>query len=230
MTRLIDAPTPDVQTPASQRDIRQRQIVPPQRLAACRATVVGVGAIGRQVALQLAAMGIPALHLIDPDHVEVVNLACQGFLEEDLRSAKVDATRRLCRDIYPAIQIDTEASRFRRSTEVGNCLFCCVDNIETRQLIWESTQRQVRFFVDGRMSAEVVRVLTAADADSRAHYPTTLFRAAEAYQGACTAKSTIFTANIAAGLMLSEFSKWLRDLPIDRDVTLNLLSAELTVA
>jgi hypothetical protein len=36
------------------RDLRQRDIVPPERLAACRATIVGVGAIGRQVALQLA--------------------------------------------------------------------------------------------------------------------------------------------------------------------------------
>ena len=35
------------------RDLRQRDIVPPERLAACRTTVVGVGAIGRQVAVQL---------------------------------------------------------------------------------------------------------------------------------------------------------------------------------
>ena len=35
------------------RDLRQRDIVPPEALAQCKATVVGVGAIGRQVALQL---------------------------------------------------------------------------------------------------------------------------------------------------------------------------------
>ena len=59
------------------RDLRQREIVPPERLAACRATVVGVGAIGRQVALQLATMGVPWLQLVDPDIVEPVNLACR---------------------------------------------------------------------------------------------------------------------------------------------------------
>ena len=42
----------------SQRDLRQRDIVPPDALAKCRPTVIGVGAIGRQVALQLAAMGV----------------------------------------------------------------------------------------------------------------------------------------------------------------------------
>ena len=62
------------------RDLRQRDIVPPDRLATCRATVVGVGAIGRQVALQLAAIGMPWLQLIDPDVLEAVNLAPQGYL------------------------------------------------------------------------------------------------------------------------------------------------------
>jgi sulfur carrier protein ThiS adenylyltransferase len=212
-----------------QRDARQRDIVPPDRLAACQAMVVGVGAIGRQVALQLAAIGVPDLRLVDPDHVEVVNLACQGYLDEDLGQAKVHATAELCRQMNPQIQVRTEVARFRSSTDVGNCLFCCVDDIEVRQRIWQAAQARLQFFSDGRMSAEVVRVLSAADEASRKHYPTTLFTSAEAYQGACTAKSTIFTANIAAGLMLSQFSKWLRRLPIEPDLTLNLLSAELSI-
>jgi sulfur carrier protein ThiS adenylyltransferase len=212
-----------------QRDARQRDIVPPERLAECQAMVVGVGAIGRQVALQLAAMGVPDLRLIDPDHVEVVNLACQGFLDEDLGRGKVHATAELCRQINPEVQVNTEVARFRRSMDVGNCLFCCVDEIEVRRRIWQAANGRLQFFADGRMSAEVVRVLAVADTESRKHYPTTLFASTEAYQGACTAKSTIFTANIAAGLMLSQFSKWLRHLPIDKDLTLNLLSAELSV-
>ena len=211
------------------RDARQRDIVPPERLAECQAMVVGVGAIGRQVALQLAAIGVPHLALIDPDQVEVANLACQGYLDEDLGRAKVHATAELCRQINPRVQVRAEVARFRRSMDVGNCLFCCVDDIEVRRRIWESTNSGLRFFADGRMSAEVVRILAAADAESRKHYPTTLFASGEAYQGACTAKSTIFTANIAAGLMLSQFSKWLRHLPIEKDLTLNLLSAELSV-
>ena len=33
----------------------------------------------------------------------------------------------------------------------------------------------------------------------------------------------------AAGLMLGQFTRWLRDLPVERDVLLNLLASELTV-
>jgi sulfur carrier protein ThiS adenylyltransferase len=80
------------------------------------------------------------------------------------------------------------------------------------------------------MAAELLRVLTACDASGRKHYPTTFFSADEAYTGSCTARSTVFCANVAAGLMVSQFAKWLRGLPVEPDVTLNLLSTELAVA
>lgn len=63
---------------AAGRDARQRDLVPPGRLARCHAVVVGVGSVGRQVALQLAATGVPAMTLYDPDAVGVENLAPQG--------------------------------------------------------------------------------------------------------------------------------------------------------
>lgn len=217
------------------RYLRQRDIVPPEALARCKPTVIGVGAIGRQVALQLAAMGIPWLQLIDPQEVEAVNLASQGYLEEDLGRGKVEATADLCQQINHGLEVDEIHERFRRSM-VGQVavpeavIFCCVDAIETRRLIWEAVKEKVSFFADGRMSAEVVRVLTAADERSRNHYPTTLFSESDAFRGSCTAKSTIFTANIAAGLMLEQFSRWLRRLPVDPDLTLNLLASELMTA
>ena len=209
------------------RDIRQRDLVPPERLRQCQVTVVGVGAIGRQVALQLAAIGVPWLQLVDPDTVEAPNLAAQGYLEDDMGRHKVHATGDLCHQINHQLEMHEHPERFRRSLEIGNVLFCCVDAIDTRRLIWEAVKDKVLFFADGRMSAEVLRVLAVADAQSRRHYPTTLFAQAEAFQGACTGKSTIYTANIAAGMMVGQFARWLRALPVDADLMLNLLSSEL---
>ena len=212
-----------------QRYSRQRDIVPAERLAACKATVIGVGAIGRQVALQLAAMGISWLQLIDFDLVEESNLASQGYLEEDLSKPKVVATAELCRRINSGLEIQQVNDRFRRSMEIGNAVFCCVDSISIRQLIWESVKDTVAFFCDGRMSAEVLRVLVACDAASRQHYPNTLFAAQEAYTGSCTAKTTIYCANIAAGLMIAQFAKYLRNLPVEADIQVNLLASEMSV-
>jgi hypothetical protein len=214
---------------AAERYSRQRDIVPPERIAVCKATVIGVGAIGRQVALQLTAMGVPSLQLVDFDVVETSNLASQGYLEEDLGRVKVEATAAQCGRINSGIEIVLVPERFRRSMEVGTAVFCCVDKIDVRRLIWEAVGNAVPFYVDGRMSTETLRVLTAYDSASRQHYPTTLFRTEEAFVGPCTAKTTIYCANIAGGLMIAQFTKYLRQLPVEADIQLNLLASELCV-
>jgi len=98
-------------------------------------TIVGVGAIGRQVALQLAAVGISRLQLIDFDYVEESNIASQGYLEEDLGKPKVDATGEFCCRINGELVVEVLPERFRRSVDVGDTVFCCVDSIDTRRLI-----------------------------------------------------------------------------------------------
>ena len=50
---------------------RQEDLVPRDRLADIKATVIGVGAIGRQVSLQLAAIGVPRLQIVDFDVVDL---------------------------------------------------------------------------------------------------------------------------------------------------------------
>jgi sulfur carrier protein ThiS adenylyltransferase len=104
-----------------------------------------------------------------------------------------------------------------------------VDSIDTRKFIWEAVKDRVSVFVDTRMSASVARVIAVVDSAGREHYPTTLFGAGEAYQGSCTAKSTIYTANIAAGLAIAQFTKWLCSLPVDPDICLNILASEMSV-
>jgi sulfur carrier protein ThiS adenylyltransferase len=225
-------------TPSSlaDRDIRQRDLVPPERLAACQALVIGVGAIGRQVAVQLAAMGIPRLILFDDDTVQVENLAPQGYWLEDLGISKVRATTAVCLCINPDIEMRAVEQRFKRSSEGvlprdhKLIVFCCVDKIQTRRLIWETLHHRADFFVDGRMSAEVLRVLASAMPATDRYYGTTLFTEAEAFVGSCTSKSTIYTACVVAGLMVGQWTRWLRGFPVDNDLMLNLLGSELSLA
>jgi molybdopterin-synthase adenylyltransferase len=217
------------------RDIRQRDLLPPERLARCHAVVVGVGSVGRQVALQLAATGIPAMTLYDPDTVGVENLAVQGFWESDVGLAKVHAVANVCHQQCPGLELHTHPERFKKSVvrdwarDREIAVFACVDSIAARKLVWEAVRGTARFFADGRMAAEVIRVLASDRPAADRAYPTTLFAAGEAYEGSCTAKGTIYTANVAAGLMVGQFARWLRGLPVIPDQTLNLLAAELSV-
>jgi sulfur carrier protein ThiS adenylyltransferase len=180
------------------------------------------------VALQLAAIGIPKLQLIDHDAVELSNVTTQGYWHRDIGMAKVHAARNAIAAIDPAIAVETICDRYRPRIELATAVFCCVDSIDTRAAIWRSAGSQCQFWSDGRMLGEVIRVLAAADGASRDYYRTTLFAAAEAQEGRCTSRSTIYTAAIAAGFMVHQFTRWLRDLPIDRDLSVNLLASELS--
>ncbi len=218
------------------RDARQQLLVPAERLAHCVALVIGVGAIGRQVALQLASLGVSRLILHDDDQVAVENLAAQGYWPEDLQKFKVHATAQLCQRVHPAMQVAAVPERFKRSTvntlaaEGELAVFCCVDSISTRRMLWESLRGKASCFFDGRMHGEVIRVLASATPAVDDAYAQTLFATEEAHVGSCTARSTIYTASIAAGLMVHQFTRWLRGVPADRDLTLNLLAAELTAS
>ena len=212
------------------RFIRQEELVPQERLQKVKTTVIGVGAIGRQVALQLAAIGAPRIQLIDFDVVDLSNVTTQGYFSADVGQPKVEATAAVIRQIDPNIVVETIGDRFRPKQEIGDAVFCCVDSITAREAIWRSAGRRCQFWTDGRMLAEVLRVLSVGDPASREYYPTTLFAQAEAQSGRCTSRSTIYAAGIAAGLMLHQFTRWLRQMPLDPDLSLNLLASEWAVS
>ncbi|MGB4710390.1 MAG: ThiF family adenylyltransferase [Fuerstiella sp.] len=211
------------------RFTRQDDLVPRNKLSDLTVTVIGVGAIGRQVALQLAAIGAPKIQLIDFDEVDLSNVTTQGYGNDDIGQPKVAATALAIACLDDSIQVHQVINRYRPRIEIGEAVFCGVDSISARTAIWRSVQHSVRFWIDGRMLGETIRILSVGDDTGRQHYPTTLFLQSEALVGRCTAKSTIYTANVAAGLMLHQFARWLRGQVMDVDVSLNLLASELSV-
>jgi hypothetical protein len=215
--------------PHPNRFARQSELVPADRLATMTATVIGVGAIGRQVALQLAAIGTPRVQLIDFDRVDVTNVTTQGYLADDVGQLKVAATGRAMHDLDGSIVVEAVADRYRSRLPLGDAVFCCVDSISARAAIWRSASDRCQFWADGRMLGEVLRVLVACDQQGRSHYGKTLFRQADAQRGSCTSRSTIYAASIAAGLMVHRFTRWLRGIPTDADTMLNLLAGEWSV-
>lgn len=211
------------------RFVRQQELVPAERLAPLLVTVIGVGSIGRQVALALAAIGARRMQLVDFDQVEDTNRTTQGYSLQDVGIAKVKATAADIAQLDPSIELELIEDRYRPKLAVGDAVFCCVDSIETRGAIWRSVGQRARFWADGRMQADAIRVLVAADEVGRRLYPTTLFPESEAHAGRCTAMNTFDSAQIAAGLMIHQFRRWLRGMPVDADTSFNVLASELVV-
>lgn len=219
---------------AHDRFIRQRDLVPPEQLNSYHGFVIGVGAIGRQVAVQLAAMGIPALTLMDDDVVSVENLAAQGYTPQDLQETKAECTAKACLQIHPELQIEAIPARFTRRTTLSPqkdrmAVFACVDSMASRQILFQQCHSRASFFVDGRMAGEVLRVITASDPPVDTHYIKTLFEDRSAYPAPCTGRSTLYAASLAAGLMLSRFAAHLRGQMVASDSLLNLMADEWIV-
>ncbi len=128
---------------------RQSQLVPHERLVDLSVTVIGVGAIGRQVALQLAAIGVRRLQLIDFDHVEATNITTQGYRIADLGLTKVEATRQAIAAIDVSIDVDAIDDRFRPRQRTGQAVFACVDSIAARSAIWRTLGGKIGFWTDG---------------------------------------------------------------------------------
>lgn len=210
------------------RFVRQRDLVPHDKLSECRATVIGVGAVGRNVATQLAAIGVPSMQLIDFDHVDVSNTTTQGYSVSDVGMAKVEAAKATIQRLDSSITVETSQDRYRSKQQIGTAVFCCVDSISARIAIWRTAKERCRFWCDARMLGEVIRVLTVDNPSIDETYATTLFSQSEAQTGSCTSRSTIYAACITAGLMVHQFARWLRGIPTDPDLTLNLLASELS--
>ena len=127
------------------RFARQQELVPAEKLVATTATVIGVGAIGRQVALQLAAIGIRQLQLVDFDHVESTNVTTQGYWQDDIGHAKAQAMAAVIARIDPDITVEPICDRFHPRIPLGGAVFCCVDRIETRAVIWRTARECCQF-------------------------------------------------------------------------------------
>ena len=209
-----------------------------------RVSVIGAGAIGRSLIMQLAGIGTPTIEVIDFDTVEEINIAVQGYREVDLGKPKVEAIQNAVREFTSTTKILPVNAAFWRGNHPaipenvgrvdlvsGNVLFLAADNIETRKLAWELFKDLGDLLIDGRMVAETMHVFTAItqDEESVSKYEKSLFGAGEAEQASCTARSTLYSSNIIAGLMVHQFVRWLRGQMLDPSLLMVLPASTLVV-
>ena len=223
---IAEQPAPAVAvTPLSiDRFRRQADLIPGEKISRINCTVVGVGAVGRQLALMLAAIGAKRLTLVDFDLVDISNMTTQGYGLNDVTRPKVDVVSDEIRHRYSDVATIPIYDEFRTKYNGSQAVFCCVDSIRARTSIWDSVCSDMQFWGDTRMLGETIRILTASalDAPSYGVYRSSLFDETQAEPGRCTAASTVYTAALAAGLMVHQFSRWLRGQQTDRDLLLSL--------
>jgi len=197
------------------RNSRQETLAPYEKLKNSECVVVGSGAVGRNVAKQLASLGVKSLQIWDHDTVEIENLAPQGYNENQLKKNKAEVTGEDCVLLNSSLDLKTENRRFARSDYknlMGKFVFLCVDSIDTRKHIYDSAIKAgAKWIGDTRVAGEVIRIITETNPKVDSKYSTTLFNESEVFVGSCHAKMFTPGAMVAAGAVVAKFTQALRE-------------------
>lgn len=186
-----------------ERLIRQRDIIP-EGILATRITCIGCGAIGSHAVKALAQMGFHNIEVFDDDIVEIENMNAQGFPLAAMGLSKVEAIKNVVKE-YTGIDIQTRKERYVEGRFPG-IVISAVDNMATRRLIWDQHQGKAigtLAIIDPRMGAEQALLYTMKPMQPKDEtgYRKTLHRDEDGVMERCTAKSTIYTAMLLAGLV-----------------------------
>jgi len=197
------------------RHARQDGLAPYAVLQRTACTVVGCGAVGRQVMLQLASLGPATVTVFDRDDVEEVNFGVQMYGPNDIGRKKVDVTAADCQRMNPDVEYRVWPHHFDRAQGAatqGAYVFSCVDNMDARRLIFDqAVANEATWFGDCRVLGEDARVITfKLTPESIARYRATLFAQAEQMAGRCTEKLTVYMATYAASVVVSKFAQQIR--------------------
>ena len=126
-----------------------------ERLRDAKVLLVGAGALGNEIAKNLALLGIGNLYVIDLDMVENSNLSRSVlFRERDEGVPKAEVIARSVRDIYPEMRVQWQQGNVVHDLGLGvfrwaDVVLGALDNREARLAINRSAFKVNRPWIDG---------------------------------------------------------------------------------
>ncbi len=176
-------------------------------------TVIGAGGIGSFLVLALAKMGFNRVVVYDHDRIAHENTGTQLYGAAVVTGTKTQYLHSLVGSMCPT---DTRGNTLNpvqgiaRRWDGGNAVgivVMAVDSMETRKDIWNrikgNSPRNVQMVIDGRMGAEFAQmyVRNPNDPIDVQDYERTLYTDESAVQEPCTARATVYTGFLIAGMM-----------------------------
>ena len=173
--------------------------------------VIGCGASGSFLVLQLAKLGIrpELINIYDDDIIESHNIANQCFLPQQVGQHKAEAIREVSSlfagDEYKNIRICRERIGSERIRLPGY-VFCMTDTMLSRETIWKKQiklNQHVELYIEPRMGVDLIHLYTVKPLDIAKHkkYEDTLYGDEVAEVSACGTSLTIIpSAMIVASL------------------------------
>lgn len=182
---------------------RQLDLIPMDCLNQ-RITVIGAGAIGSFVVLNLAKMGFQNITVYDFDEVSVENMNNQWYRFKDIGKPKVTSLQDLIKD-FTGVSIGAITDKYV-DQPLSGIVISSVDSMAVRQIIWNRCKDNpmVQWFIDPRMAAEYALsfVMDPNDQKDQISYEKTLYTDKDSVQERCTNKGTMYTSTMIAGYVV----------------------------
>lgn len=194
-------------------------------------TVIGAGATGSWLVLQLAKLGITDITVYDFDVVESHNVPNQFFSIGDIGKSKVMALKTA---VYKQTGTDIKAKheKYENQPLVGY-VFCMIDTMEGRKQIWNNSIKLkplVKHYVEPRMGMDVARIYNMKPMDVAAHtaYEATLYGDDVAELSACGTSMTVITsALVTAAWCVRQMIEVEKSRPVAHEVLMDLQNNQI---
>ena len=130
--------------------------------------IIGVGATGSFVAMELARMGCPVLNLYDFDDVEIHNIPNQYYDNNDLGKLKVEALAEKLKLINPNIVVNVHTTAVLPVADdehpgidkMSGYVFLLVDSMKVRKELWAAAKenKNIIHCWESRLGSDQARV------------------------------------------------------------------------
>lgn len=146
--------------PNSPRKPPPRRATETTAVRSCHATVMSLDGVGRQIAVQLAALGVSRLQLIDHRTVTRTRQHAEGYDAEDIGRMRVHAAAQDCHEVNPMLEIESRLSRSCHSLDLGDVVFCNADDEKACRCLRQCDLQSPSLFVLWHVSEPLIEVST----------------------------------------------------------------------
>ena len=212
----------------SNRFMRNKDLID-QRLLEQPVSVIGAGGIGSALITLMSIMGWKNVDVLDDDLLEEHNRSSTLFPTENVGLTKVVAAANTFKLYSDEDQwLNPVPKRFPNGESVLNdIVFMGPDSMKSREGVYinwvENPNRKL--LVDMRMGALGMEVITVTKNND--YFWDSFITDAEAPEEICTMKHTIFSANVVAGLGLTQAFSYLQNIPFYAYINLSLTPIKL---
>lgn len=198
--------------------LRNKDIIDQSKLD--EITVIGAGGIGSTLIRILSIMGFDVAHIFDEDKLEEHNLSTTSFDQQYIGDQKSFAGA----EVFERYNGSTAHAynHWSRGDILTPKTILGPDNMEVRREVYEQWEKlpDREFLIDMRMGATSMEIITATIEQD--DFLNTWQPSADISDAPCTAKHTIFTANIVAGLGVNQIFNLLDNRPYYRYIWVGL--------